>query len=299
MGRPNSAHALAIGCLLATILLVFPERATGDPDGARLFARYCAGCHGDGGGGDGPDADIFPSPPRDLRSGFLRHYDDATLARRIRDGRALPLVLDRAALQRHSNQVEAITRHLRRLPSIDWRVVEPGWAAYVDRCEECHGPTGEGPSEVASSPAPPDLAAADLHTRFADRLPRAVRHGEPGMTPLEPPVDPRTAAAISSFVSLFSPGFSAYSRYCANCHADDGRGSQTLGVVPGDILPMPSFAFDEPFFARRSPAALREAVWHMLAKNKPSMPHFRVVLTGEQANALVRHLRHLDARATP
>ena len=290
-------------CLLALAAAALPAAtpavATTADTGRTLFLQHCASCHGIDGSGDGPDADLFPAPPRDLRPGFLAKYDDATLLRRIRDGRALPLVLDPEALARHARQVDAIVAHLKRLPDIDWQKVEPGWAAWVDRCEVCHGPTGEGPSEAQTATPPPDLTRAEFRTRLRGAaLTEALRHGRGGMPPIDPPVSAAEAEVVLPFVDLLSPGFSAYSRFCANCHADDGRGAATLGEVPGDILPMPAFAFDHAYFAKRSDAEVRAQAWHMLETRKPSMPHFRVVLPEPEAQAILAWLRTL-APATP
>lgn len=291
-GRVPGWFLLAI--VTAAAAWAAPAAATTATAGRTLFLQHCASCHGIDGSGGGPDADLFPAPPRDLRSGFLAKYDDATLLRRIRDGRALPLVLDPEALARHSRQVDAIVAHLKRLPDIDWQKVEPGWAAWVDRCEACHGPTGEGPGELQTATPPPDLTRAGLRARLrGPALLEALRHGRGGMPPLDPPVSAAEAEVVAPFVDLLSPGFSAYSRFCANCHADDGRGAATLGEVPGDILPMPAFAFDRAWFAQRSDAEVRARAWHMLETRKPSMPHFRVVLPEEDAQAILAWLRTL------
>ncbi len=44
------------------------------PDGAALYARWCAACHGAGGEGDGPNARYLPVPP-------ARHADPAAMSR--------------------------------------------------------------------------------------------------------------------------------------------------------------------------------------------------------------------------
>src|SRR5262249_2104756 len=128
-------------------------------DGAHLYRSQCAPCHGPEGRGDGPDADAFSPPPRNLREGFLGRYDDATLVRRILDGMPLGLVLDPRALRVHTDDVEAIVAHMERLPKVDWRLAERGEEIYVDRCELCHGPYG-GSSGPPGRHRPPDLSTS-------------------------------------------------------------------------------------------------------------------------------------------
>jgi len=50
----------------------------GEPDGASLYARYCASCHGATGGGDGPNAELLPATP-------TRHSDAAYMSERPDD----------------------------------------------------------------------------------------------------------------------------------------------------------------------------------------------------------------------
>jgi mono/diheme cytochrome c family protein len=47
-------------------------------DGASLYARYCAPCHGLRGGGDGPNARFLPVPP-------ARHSSSAVMSQRSDD----------------------------------------------------------------------------------------------------------------------------------------------------------------------------------------------------------------------
>lgn len=289
-GLAPAALALFLGLVASTP----PAAAATVDDGRSLYLQNCASCHGDDARGGGPDSDLFPAPPRDLLAGFLSKYDDETLLRRIREGRSLPLYLDDDAMRAHSRQVDALVGYLKRLPGIDWNVVEPGWAAYVDHCEVCHGPTGDGPGEIETDKPPADLSSLDIRERIRGAaLVDAVRHRRDGMPVLDPPVSEAEGRLIAAFVDLFSPGFSVYSRFCANCHADDGRGAGTLGEVPGDILPLPAFAFDNAWFADHSDDELRSRIWHMLETNKPSMPHFRVILTGDETRAILRYLRTL------
>jgi len=56
---------------LALALVFATGAAAADPDGARLYAERCSGCHGDDGKGDGPAAAALMPRPRNLRdAGF-------------------------------------------------------------------------------------------------------------------------------------------------------------------------------------------------------------------------------------
>lgn len=79
----------------ATILLIAAIPAVGQdnaPDGAMLFARYCASCHGQLGEGDGPVANAITVSIPNLRT--LSARADGTFPRdsvmRYIDGRDLP-----------------------------------------------------------------------------------------------------------------------------------------------------------------------------------------------------------------
>lgn len=61
--------------------------------GAELFARYCASCHGLGGRGDGPVAGALTTPPPDLTRIAARrdgHFAASEVALQI-DGRFAPM----------------------------------------------------------------------------------------------------------------------------------------------------------------------------------------------------------------
>lgn len=275
-----------------------PQKATDVDHGRALYARHCASCHGPSATGGGPDSDLFPAPPRNLHEGFLGKYDDETLSLRIREGRQLPLFLDRAALQRHSTDVDSLLTHLHRLPAIDWNRVDAGWSSYVARCEVCHGPTGDGPPAIDTPGNPANLALrATWKAQTEDDRRAAIRHARQGMPSLAPPVGADEGEAIAKFVDLFSPGFSLFSRHCANCHADDGRGVSTLGEVAGEVVPLPAVKFDADYFTSVSADELRSRVWHMLETNKPSMPHFRAVLDDTEVRAIVAFLRSTEPTA--
>lgn len=258
-------------------------------DGQALYVRHCESCHGVTGRGDGPDAILFSTPPRDLQSGFLDRYPTDDLVRRIRSGVPLQLALDLPALRARAGDVEAIAAHLERLPGVAWRRVEVGQAIYLDRCELCHGPHGKpeltGPHGAR---VPRDLGDAAFQRRLDDDdLAELLRHGRRGMPAIEPPVHPRELPDLLAFVRLLSPGYTLYDRYCAACHGDDGRGSGSFAEEGA----RPTVVFDRAYFRRRDPEQVRAAVWHMLDTQRPVMPHFRDALTVAEARAVVAYLK--------
>jgi len=261
------------------------------PDGGHLYREYCASCHGLAGRGDGPDAAIFVARPRNLREGFLQRYKTEDLVRRVREGRPLELALDLPALRAHATDVEAVVAYLRRLPTIDWRRLGRAEAAYVDRCALCHGLYGRPGAELPPGVrAPRDLSDPAFQRSIKDEeLSTLVRHGRKGMPALTPRVTETDAQALTRFVRVLSPGFELYSRYCAACHGDDGRGEDGLA----ETLSRPSVVFDEAYFVRRDPERLRASVWHMLAEEKPVMPHYRHILNDTKARAIIEYLKQL------
>ncbi len=264
-----------------------------EEDGKHLFRRHCAICHGIAGRGDGPDAELFEPPPRDLREGFLRQYSSEALVDRVREGTPLALVFDRKALHRHADEVEALAAYLERLPTIDWRRVERGEELWVGRCELCHGPSGKPPPGVPHGvrARPPDLSSPAFQERAREHsLTAAVLHQVAGMTPLPDQVlSVHDTRALEAFVRLFSPGFEIYGRYCAGCHGDDGRPVAEFNESPK----RPTAVFDRRYFETHDQEAARLRVWHMLAEQKPAMPHLARELTVPEARAIVRYLQAL------
>ncbi len=55
--------------------------------GQTFFAKECAGCHGDGGKGNGPDGIYFNTPPADLTLPGVAAQSDAELFAKITAGR--------------------------------------------------------------------------------------------------------------------------------------------------------------------------------------------------------------------
>lgn len=294
---PHRSSLIARRFLLAAFVLslLLPSAAAvaAEADGERLYLTHCASCHGESGGGDGPDAKLFAAKPRDLREGFLDAYTTDDLVHRVREGRGLPLAFDLPALKARAKEVESLVAYMRRLPEIDWRRVDEGEWVYTRRCEDCHGrygaPLDDRPAGVRK---PRDLGAADFQRSTSEGdLEVAVRHGRDGMPGLVPRIDEEQARQVALYVRLLSPGYQTYTQYCANCHGADGRGVGSFG----EEVPLPTTVFDRDYFARMDPERLRARAWHMLDEHQPSMPHFRKTLSVEQVRAIIEYLRKTEA----
>lgn len=264
--------------------------------GSALFQRKCAACHGPGGRGDGPEAQFFARPPRDLRTGFVVAHADDELVGKIRDGHSLRVDVDPEAMRLRARETEQIAQWMRRLPGIDWEVVERGNEVYLDRCEVCHGPFGRVAPTASLPPGvrrtPRDLSSPAFQRSVSDRqLALLARHGKNAM-PAIPGLDDDDLRVLVPFLRTLSPGHELYGTYCASCHGEDGRGS-TVIAAEGDRPPV---VFDRVYFRKHDAEDLRGKIWHMLAKNGSAMPHFSARLTDAQAREIVAWLR---ATSTP
>jgi mono/diheme cytochrome c family protein len=273
-------------------LTAAPTPSTAPPNGRQLYRSYCSSCHGISGKGNGPDAAIFTSRPRDLHEGFLKKYKTDELVRRVREGKPLELAVDLPALRARANEVEALVAYIKRLPGVDWELAANGQEVYLDRCEVCHGVSGRpGPTLPEGVHRPRDLSDPQYQSGVSDAdLIVAARHGRKGMPGLVPRVSDEEARALAAYVRLLSPGFELYSKYCAACHGDDGRGNDNLSAE----IQRPTVVFDRNYFQHVDPEKLRADVWHMVRDEKPMMPHFRVLLTEQQARAIVEYLQRTD-----
>ncbi len=274
---------------LVFVLTAVPASAQVRLDGERLYRKHCASCHGDSGRGDGPDAALFAEPPRDLRAAFLKKYSVDDLVQRIRSGRALELLFDLPKLRERAADVESLFAHLQRLPKLEWQVVEHGRESFENRCAQCHGASGQPPAKLPRGVRRPvDLSTPAYQRALSDaQLAELVRHGLHGMPALTPRVAADDVRALVAFVRVLSPGFIIYDRYCAVCHGDDGQGVGSFA----EAVPLPALAFDSAYFARRDPEEIRAALWHMVAQQKATMPHYHWVIDEATARAIVEYLR--------
>jgi len=264
-------------------------------DGKFLYAAHCAACHGPEGRGDGVDADLFSPRPRNLRAGVLAQHTDDALVERIRHGRPVALGRNLEALRARAGDTEMLVAHLRRLPKLRWRQLERGQELYVDRCEVCHGPFGH-PSTVLPlgvTTPPRDLSDPGYQraTSDAEILERA-RHGRRAMPAISGLEVPENRDALIAYVRLLSPGYEHYSRFCAACHGDDGRGPG----VDWASEKRPTVVFDDAYFAKKDPDVLRVDVWHMLEDHEPQMPHMSRALRPSEVRMILAYLRSSPAR---
>jgi mono/diheme cytochrome c family protein len=282
-------RAAFVAALAALVLMAaMPGLAHASDDGGALYHRHCERCHGVTGRGDGPDAELLATPPRDLQSGFLQRYSTVDLVRRIRKGLPLEIALDLPALRARARDVEALAAYLERLPTVTRRKVEEGQALYLDHCELCHGVYGAPDLTIAGDARRPrDLGDPNVQREVSDAdLEDVMRHGHRGM-PAPGPIVAQERPSVIAFVRLLSPGYALYDRYCATCHGDDGRGSGSF-VEEGR---RPSVVFDRAYFRARNPEHVRASIWHMLDTERPSMPHLRDTVTESEARAIVEYLK--------
>jgi mono/diheme cytochrome c family protein len=299
--HPARSAALGLALSIALISLAVPVAAENRTTrGALLYSAHCARCHGPDGRGDGPDAQFFARPPRDLRTGVLERYPSEELVARIREGRPLRIEIDREAMAARSRDTEAIVAYLGRLPEIDWEAVERGNEVFLDRCEICHGPFGR-PAPTADLPPgvqrlPRDLSSPEVQQALSDAdLLSAVRHGRAGMPAIPALQSESDARVLVAFVRTLSPGRELYGVYCTGCHGEDGRGD----VFVVDERDRPKIVFDRAYLSSRDPEDLRRNVWHMLAREAPSMPHLSRRLSDDQAQAIIAFLRGRGPAPSP
>jgi mono/diheme cytochrome c family protein len=263
-------------------------------DGRFLYDAYCSACHGAAARGDGRDADLFSPPPANLRAGVLARHDDAELVERIRHGRPLPLGRDPERLEARAGDTDALVAHLRRLSRVDWGRAERGQEIYVERCEICHGPFGHPPNVLPRGVTKPPRDLSDpTYQRDTSNatLMDHVRHGHHRMPAIHGFDVAENRDALLAFVRLLSPGYERYSRLCAGCHGENGRGPEAGSAPPR----RPTVVFDEAYFAKTDPEVLRRSIWHMLADASPQMPHMSRALPASDVRAILAFLRTLPA----
>jgi len=127
---------------LTLLVLAGSFQAQAAPDGARLYARNCAACHGENGGGGLGVPLSLPSFQATVSNDYLHKT-----IRLGRPGRVMPT----SALP--DADIAAIVRHIRSwnkapVPKFSATPIkgnaEHGHALYAAKCAACHGTGGEG-----------------------------------------------------------------------------------------------------------------------------------------------------------
>jgi mono/diheme cytochrome c family protein len=276
------------------VALVADLPASGAAPGQLSYLRSCARCHGIDGRGDGPEASAFLQRPANLRHGDLpTGPEEEQLIDRLRAGRRQALELRPTALREHAGQTDALYAYLRSMPSAPWERLEAGEAVYLERCADCHGRYGDAPESVPPGVQRPVRSLGDpvFQRAHSDRELRLLcRHGKSTMPALIPRPTETQVAQVSGFVRWLSPGYRLYDWYCRPCHGTRGEGVAKTAPDSGAAR----FAFDDAYFRSRSPDEIQAAIWHMLRREKPRMPHFSS-LSVEDLRDVLAYLRGLTA----
>ncbi len=186
---------------------VRPEPSAHESDGAALYRRYCALCHG--AEGEGYRADNAPAL---AGQELLRSASDAYLTQAIAQGRpGTPMSAwdRRRGGPLSATDMEAIVQHMRswqRLPNMVVDEIEVngdatrGSAVYAQHCASCHGAGGEGVEAVRLANAVFLATASDGFLQFA------VSHGRSGtrMPAFRGRLNPQQIDDVVSFVRSMS-----------------------------------------------------------------------------------------------
>jgi len=186
-----------------------PKLAAGDVTRGRpLYARYCAGCHGATGEGDGKGAaGLHPKPANFAeqeyaanRLGFALWNGGA--------GTAMPAWRDLDTVDLAS--LVAVVRGFHTAqtePQIPKEVLDLGAHVYTDRCAQCHGLNGAGDGSAAGQFP---IAPTNFHTQRPDIAAslRVLRNGTEGtpMAPWSGELSEAELSAVAYYVRTFYQG---------------------------------------------------------------------------------------------
>jgi cytochrome c oxidase cbb3-type subunit 3 len=213
--------------LFVIALLAAPAAVSAAPDGAKLFSRYCAACHGaNGDGGVGV--------PLSLHA-FLDSVPDAYLHKTIRlgrPGRVMP-----AFRKLSDDEVDAIVGHVRGFahqpdkthtaPKFSDQAVKGnatrGATLFARHCAACHGANGEGGTGTGVTMSRPRdlpiLAPALNNPGFLAAAPDAMikatlmkgREGTPMVSMLKQGMTEKDIDDVVAYVRSFQKSASAES----------------------------------------------------------------------------------------
>jgi cbb3-type cytochrome oxidase cytochrome c subunit/cytochrome c553 len=159
----NPASRRRIGRLpqLPTEPKAVPYDHASAAQGAALYSRHCASCHGAEMRGDGPAAaGLMPAPTSLLHRWYTRERLLEALWHGV-PGTAMPAWRDLSLddlnlLISHVEAPGSTIRHDNAMPVLPPDAAERGARVYAANCAQCHGPDGYGDGSAANSlPRPP------------------------------------------------------------------------------------------------------------------------------------------------
>lgn len=292
-GAPKDFHP-------ATAAKVAPPRQF--TQGEALYVRYCSGCHGWEGRGDGPMAMMFEVHPPPLAGSRLGENELMSIIK-ILHGDSPMILTGSGKIASLEAEVSALLTHIKRLPQLDWEKIDKGRRAYESLCAFCHGVYGGGDGILASAQARPprNLGARSFQLGVTDNeLTRIVTDGNGYMPGSKAVLEGQNIDAIVSFIRVLSPGFESYERFCARCHGSDGypppeTADGIFGVPPLSREKLVGVVFNDDYFRKRPEAVVRSWVEFMYKADHSSMPRFNAELNGSEVREIVRYLRELGA----
>src|SRR3989442_6456097 len=190
MTSRNSAFGIGILLVIGSVPLPSPLSlaAQDTTKGKAVYVKWCAGCHGDTGAGDGPAASHMLPRPRDFTGAIYKIRTTASgqlptnqdVLRSIDDGlpgRAMPAWKDRLSERERRDVVAYLKTFSAFFQDTSQHIVpltfskEPGGARSAEAlrvgrqfydsigCWKCHGKAGRGGGPPPPPPQPPPRGA--------------------------------------------------------------------------------------------------------------------------------------------
>jgi cbb3-type cytochrome oxidase cytochrome c subunit/cytochrome c553 len=178
------------------------------PSGQRLYARYCANCHGPRGEGDGPGGTTLRPRPANLAE---HEYSAARLADVLLNGvagAAMPAWRDRSPEDRAA--IAQAVRALAKPQDTTGPVAaqsELGARVFADNCAQCHGPRGDGNGTAAAELAINPVSFRSQRPTLSYAL-DVLRNGIEGspMAPWTPRLSDQEMMAVAHYVRGYYAG---------------------------------------------------------------------------------------------
>jgi len=180
-------------------------------DNARLFRRYCRGCHGPRGAGDGPLSTRMEPRPRDYRHGVFKFTAVSAQARPRRDDlrRTIEHGLPGTRMAAWERFLNPVVR--------DALIDRVRWVAIRGEVERWM---------VASWVASDDMPSESIEEAYREVWNRWLT-ADDHFVAIQDPVPPATPDSIARGKALFHDSAGAD---CASCHGANGRGDGPKAV---------------------------------------------------------------------